>query len=58
MKTIGKLAAAAVLSVSALAVTATSASAEIVCNRDGYCWHVRKHYDFKPEFGIVVHEDS
>ncbi len=41
-----------------LAVTATTASAEIVCNQDGDCWHVKKHHKYHPDFGIVVHPDN
>ncbi len=41
----------------ALALTATAASAEIVCNRDGDCWHVKHHYRYHPDFGLVIHPD-
>jgi len=60
MKSIVKLAAAAALATSALLVTSVSASADIVCNRDGDCWHVshRYHYRYHDEFGIVVHPDG
>lgn len=58
MKNILKLAAATALGAGILGATATSASAEIVCNRDGDCWHVRHHYVYKPEFGLVVHPDN
>ena len=58
MTNLGKLAAAALLSAGTLALSAASASAAIVCNRDGDCWHVRDHYDYKPEFGVVVHPDD
>jgi hypothetical protein len=52
------LAAAALLGASALALTTTTASAEIACNQEGQCWHVRSHYDYKPEFGVVIHPDG
>jgi hypothetical protein len=42
----------------ALALTATAASAEIVCNREGDCWHVRARHEYRPDFGITVHPDS
>ena len=32
-----------------LALTATNASAAIVCNAEGDCWHVKDKYDYKPE---------
>ena len=53
-----KLALATVFAAGALAVTATSASADIACNREGECWHVRHHYAYRPEFGVVVHPNT
>ena len=50
-------AGAAVLGVAAMTLP-TVASAEIVCNGENECWHVRDHYDYKPEWGLTVHEDS
>ena len=49
---------AAIIGTAALAGTATTASAEIVCNRAGDCWHAREHYDYSPRFGVVVHDDN
>jgi hypothetical protein len=43
---------------SALILSATTASAEIVCNNDGECWHVRHHVKYRPEFGLHVYPDS
>ncbi len=43
---------------SALALMATAASAEIVCNREGECWHVKDHVEYRPEWGLVVHPDN
>jgi hypothetical protein len=48
----------AVLAVGAVTSMAVPASAEIVCNAEGDCWHVHRHYDYKPEFGLVVHPDN
>jgi hypothetical protein len=42
----------------ALALSATAASANIACNREGDCWHVQGRYEYRPEFGVVVHPDS
>ncbi len=42
----------------AFALTATAASAEIVCNGEGECWHAREHAEYKPEFGVRVHPDD
>lgn len=44
--------------VCATAFTATAASADVVCNRDGDCWHVRDRYHYRPEFGLSIHPDS
>jgi hypothetical protein len=41
-----------------LALAATSASAEVVCNDEGDCWHVKGKMDYKPEFRLHVHPDS
>ena len=49
---------AAIIGAAALAVTATSASADIACNGAGECWHVRDHYTYEPSFGVVVHDDN
>ena len=40
---------------SVLALTATTASAEIVCNDEGDCWHVRERHVYRPEFGVKVY---
>jgi hypothetical protein len=53
-----KLAAAALLAGAAIAMTATSASAYVVCNQEGECWHVAHRYDYHPEFGLVIHPDG
>jgi hypothetical protein len=37
---------------SALALGAPSASAAIVCNDEGDCWHVRGRADYKSEFRL------
>lgn len=56
MKTTMKLAAAALVAASGLA--ATSASAAVVCNRAGYCWHTTEAYTYRPAWGVRVHEDT
>ena len=42
----------------ALALSATTASAEIVCNDGGDCWHARQHVEYRPEFKLHVHPDN
>ena len=56
MKTASMLATAAVFAAGAF--FATSASASVVCNSDGDCWHTSHHYRYHPEFGITVHSDD
>ena len=52
------LAAAAVLSAGAFALTTGSASAAIVCNDIGDCWHVGDTYTYPAEARVVVHDDA
>ena len=40
------------------ALTGTGASAAIVCNEDGDCWHVKQKYEYRPEFGVQVYNDD
>jgi hypothetical protein len=42
----------------ALIVSATAASADIVCNREGDCWHVNAKHPYHGEWGLVIHPDS
>ena len=42
----------------ALAATAAPASAYVACNRFGDCWHVRDRYDYRPTWGIRIHDDN
>jgi hypothetical protein len=44
--------------VGAFALTATAASAAIVCNDEGECWHVRGAVQYKPEVKLHVHPDD
>jgi hypothetical protein len=42
----------------ALAVPIMPASAAIVCNNAGDCWHSHEEHAYRPEFGVVVHPDG
>lgn len=55
MKKIAMTAAAAALGVLTLT---TGASAAIVCNREGDCWHVKGRYAYRGEWGLVVHPNN
>ncbi len=52
------LVSAIVGAVGILAFTATSASAAIVCNAEGDCWHVKEKYDYRPEWGMQDYPDT
>ena len=41
-----------------LALGATVASAEVVCNEDGDCWRVRERYEYKPDLRLKVYPDN
>jgi hypothetical protein len=58
MKTMIKLATAAILGASALVFTVGGASAEIACNAAGECWHIRHAMRYPPEAGIVIHPEG
>lgn len=58
MKNIMKAAAAVILGGATLATGMGSASAAVVCNGEGECWHVRHPYRYHPDYGVVVHPDS
>ena len=55
---IAKSVIAAAVVAAGVALSATSASAYIACNGEGQCWHVQRHYGYRPEFGVVVHPNN
>ena len=59
MKTFANLTLAALMGVGAVALVSTSASAAVVCNHDGDCWHAQ-HGDYPdhPRFGLIIHPDD
>jgi hypothetical protein len=44
--------------VGALALTATGASAAVVCNDEGDCWKVKEKHAYPPNVGITVYDDD
>lgn len=58
MKNTIKLAAATLVTVGGLAIMTASASAAIVCNAEGECWHTKAEYAYRPEFGVTVHPND
>jgi hypothetical protein len=57
-KALTTAALAALLGIGGLAVTAASASAAVVCNAEGDCWHTHDTYSYPTGLGVVVHEDN
>ena len=58
MNTRAKLVAIVFSGLGLLAMSSLSASARIVCNEDGDCWHATTDYDYRPEFKLTVHPDD
>jgi hypothetical protein len=58
MRILGKFTFAALMGASALALTSAGASARVVCNDEGDCWHVATEYQYAPDFGVVIHPDD
>jgi hypothetical protein len=53
-----KIAAVAVLGLGTMVLTATTASAAVICNGEGECWHSRHAYHYQSDWGITVHPNS
>lgn len=48
----------AVAALAGLTALTGDASAAVACNREGECWHVKNAYNYRPEFGVVVHPNT
>lgn len=57
MRQFVKFGTAAAFAMAALGVAST-ASAAVVCNAAGECWHVKRAYSYPAEAGIVVHPNG
>jgi hypothetical protein len=53
-----KLAVIALAGLGMVGMSSLSASARIVCNEDGACWHTPETYTYPPAAGIVIHPDD
>jgi hypothetical protein len=58
MKTFSTITFAAMMGVSAVASISTNASAAIVCNEEGDCWHTQAEYTYQPAFSLSVHQND
>ena len=57
-KTFVSVATAALLGMGALALTAGTASAYVVCNSAGECWHTDHKYHYDNQVGVQYHPDD
>ncbi len=58
MRNLGRLTLVGGMAAGALALTTLTASAAIVCNTEGDCWHVQKEYVFPPAAHVTIHPDT
>ena len=49
---------AILIGASALAISTAHASAAIVCNEEGDCWHVAGRADYQPELKLRIYGDD
>ncbi len=57
MTRLSRTALAAAFGAGALALSAASASAAIVCSGN-VCWHAHASYDYPPSAHVIVHPDT
>lgn len=58
MNKIAKSAALAAVAGAVVALSALPAAADVVCNHEGQCWHVKGRFENRAAFGLVVHPDN
>lgn len=58
MNTATKLAIMPVAALALWGLSSLGASARIVCNGDGDCWHVHEDYIYPPGARIIIHPDN
>ena len=47
-----------IIAAGAVTLATTGASAAVVCNGEGDCWHVKGEANYKPELNLQVHPDN
>jgi hypothetical protein len=57
-KALSTTAIALFMAAGALAATAGTASARVVCNAEGDCWHTDQNVRYPRGFGVQVHPDD
>jgi hypothetical protein len=58
MNTAIKVVVIPVVTLALWGLSSISASARIICNADGDCWHVHEDYTYRPDWGLSVHPDN
>jgi hypothetical protein len=58
MRLLNKNVLGAAIVAASLAASATAASAYVVCNQTGQCWHAHDRYEYPTTAGVVIHEDG
>jgi hypothetical protein len=53
-----KLVALSLAGLAIVAMSSLSASARIICNPDGDCWHAQEEYAYPPSVGFTIHPDD
>jgi hypothetical protein len=48
----------AILTIASLGLLGGTASAEIVCNDDGDCWHVKERVEYPASVRLRIHPDD
>lgn len=48
----------AVIGAGSLLAFTAPASAAVVCNRTGDCWHTNSRYSYRPAWGLTVHPNN
>jgi hypothetical protein len=58
MPTRGKIVVLLLSAAALLGLSSLNATARIVCNSDGDCWHVHEDYDYPPAARLHIHPDT
>jgi len=57
-KALSTAAIATLMGAGAIVSTTEIASARVVCNAEGDCWHTDKAYHYRPDVKVEIHPDS
>jgi hypothetical protein len=57
-RTLSTVSIAALIAAGIIAATTGIASARVVCNAEGDCWHTDQSYRYGPNIHVDVHPDS